>query len=198
MSDDRRSGRKVKTMGALLWIVVALLIGGLLVWHAAWRTRQSLPEIELPPGEAMPRAPVQRLAARFLAVIIVLIAAAAALVAYNGPQAWWNEDPLRLTVTALLIAAVVALLLFNLRVKALHERGDGSFDERDGVILGRACGGVGGAMMVVTAVWMIALTEAHRDTHLVPTYYLYLLFWSLVMTHVIASLAGILLAYRRG
>jgi hypothetical protein len=32
---------------------------------------------------------------------------------------------------------------------------------------------------------------------MVPSYYLYLVFWSLVMTNVIASLAGILLAYRR-
>jgi hypothetical protein len=52
--------------------------------------------------------------------------------------------------------------------------------------------------MVVVAAWMVALTEAYRETHLVPSYYLYLMFWSCVMTNVIASIAGILLAYRRG
>ena len=185
-------------MGFLFWIVIALLISGLLVVLAARRTRQALPVVELSPGEVMPPAPVQRLAARFRAAIIVLGAAAAALVGYHGPQAWWNEDPVRLTVTALLLVALVLLLLFHLRVKALRDRADGSLDERDEVILARSCGGVGGAMMAVTAVWMIALTEAHNETHLLPTYYLYLVFWSLVMTNVVASLAGILLAYRRG
>ena len=52
-------------------------------------------------------------------------------------------------------------------------------------------------MMTVMAAWMIALTEAYLATQLVPSYYLYLVFWSLVMTNVIASIAGILLAYRR-
>ncbi len=52
-------------------------------------------------------------------------------------------------------------------------------------------------MMVVMAAWMIGLIEAHIETRLIPSYFLYLVFWSLVMTNVIASLAGILLAYRR-
>ena len=52
-------------------------------------------------------------------------------------------------------------------------------------------------MMVVLAAWMVGLIEAHIETRLVPTYFLYLIFWSCVMTNVIASLAGILLAYRR-
>ena len=82
-------------------------------------------------------------------------------------------------------------------IRALEEAGDGRFDERDGLIMARSCAGVGGAMMVVMAAWMIGLTEAHIETRLVPTYYLYLVFWSLVLTNVIASLAGILLAYRR-
>jgi hypothetical protein len=79
----------------------------------------------------------------------------------------------------------------------LRDRDDALVDERDLVILNRSGAGVGGAMMAVMAVWMIALVEAYNDTGMVPSYYLYLVFWSLVMTNVIASLAGILLAYRR-
>jgi len=185
-------------MGYLLWIVIALLVVALLVVFAARRTRSLLPEIELPPGETMPIAPVQRLAGRTLLVIALLVVAATAVVAGFGPATWWSNDPVRLFVTALLLAALVALLVFNLRVKALQARDDGSFDERDAFILARACGGVGGAMMGVTAIWMIALVESYRATGLVPSYWLYLMFWSLVMTHVLASMAGIVLSYRRG
>jgi hypothetical protein len=53
------------------------------------------------------------------------------------------------------------------------------------------------AMMVVIAVWMMALIETHVETRLIPSYFLHLVFWSCVMTNVIASLAGILLACRR-
>ncbi|MFC1777956.1 hypothetical protein ACFL3I_11560 [Pseudomonadota bacterium] len=52
-------------------------------------------------------------------------------------------------------------------------------------------------MMVIVAVWMVALTEAFHQTGFIPSYFLYLIFWSAVMTNVIASIAGILLAYRR-
>lgn len=185
-------------MASILWIVIALAIVAVLVSLAARRTRQLLPDIELPPGEEMPRAPVQRLAARSLLAVIALVGLAAAVIIYNGPETWWNDDVVRLSVTAVLLGALCVLLFFSLRVRALQLRDDGAFDERDSVILSRACAGVGGALMTVTVIWMIALTEAYHDTHLVPTYWLNLWFWSVVMTNVVASLAGIVLAYRRG
>lgn len=92
---------------------------------------------------------------------------------------------------------VAGLIIYVTSLRTLEARDDGTFDERDSTILARSYAGVGGAMMVVVAVWMVALTEAHRETHMMPTYYLYLMFWSCVMTNVIASIAGILLAYRR-
>ena len=184
-------------MTSILWIVIALAIIVVLVNLAARRTRQLLPDIELPPGEEMPRTPVQRLAGRALFAVVVLVAMAAAIIIYHGPETWWNNDAVRLTVTGVLLSALGVLLFFSLRVWALQLRDDGAFDERDGVILNRACAGVGGAMMTVTAIWMIALTEAYNETHLVPSYWLTLWFWSLVMTNVVASLAGIVLAYRR-
>ena len=184
-------------MGYLVWIVIALLFVAVLVVLAARRTRQLLPDLPLPPGELLPPAPVQRLAKGALWVIAALVAAAVAVIVVYGPQAWRDSDPVRWTVTGLMLAALLVLLWFNLRVKALRERDDGSFDERDDIILARACGGVGGAMMGVTAVWMIALIESHRATGLVPSYWLHLLFWSLVMTNVLASMGGIVLSYRR-
>jgi hypothetical protein len=182
----------------LLWIIAALLISSLLVYLSARHTRRLLPEIELPPGETLPRTPVQRAAGWSLAAVSVLSALAAVVVIWSGPAAWWETDAIRLTFTGLLLVALLAYLGFTLSVRRMAERDDGTFDERDQLILGRSSAGVGGAMMVTVAIWMIALTESNNDTHLVPTYYLYLMFWSCVMMNVIASLAGVLLAYRKG
>jgi len=182
----------------LLWMIVALLIAGLLVFFSALRTRQSLPPLELPPGETLPRTPLQRYSAAALLIVMLLTVAAAALVAGFGPQVWWDNDAVRLTVTFLLITALMVYLAFTWRIRQLALRDDGSFDERDQLIMNRSCAGVGGAMLVVLAAWMIALIETHIETHLMPTYFLYLVFWSCVMANVAASLAGILFAGRRG
>jgi hypothetical protein len=185
-------------MEFILWSVIALLIGAALVVFGARRTRQLLPAIDLPPGESMSPAPVQRLARRALVAIVLLVALAVSLVVVYGPETWWNDDPLRLTVTGVLLAALVVLLLFNIRVRALATRDEGAFDERDEIILGRSCAGVGGAMMTVMAAWMIGLIESHQPSGMIPSYWLHLVFWSLVMTNVIATMAGIVLSYRRG
>ena len=159
--------------------------------------RTTLPAVELPPGEEMPRTAVQRYAARTLFAAGALIVVAAGVLAWYGPQAWWDTDGIRHAVTFLLLCALLVFLVFTKAVQALESRDDGSFDERDSIIMGRSSAGVGGAIMVVVAAWMVGLTEAHHETGLVPSYYLYLIFWSVVMTNVVASLAGILLAYRR-
>jgi len=184
-------------MGFLHWIIAALLIAGLFVYLAAVRTRRLLPPIELAPGEKLPATPLQRYARWTLLIAVLLTGTAAGLVAWHGPQVWWDSDPVRLTFTFILIAALLAYLVFTIGIRALETRDDGSFDERDSTILGRSCAGVGGAMMTILVVWMITLTETYHETRLVPTYFLYLIFWSAVMTNVIASVAGILLAYRR-
>lgn len=184
-------------MGFIAWTVLALLLASVLIYMASLHTRRLLPEIELPRGENIPKTPVQRFATWAMIAVSLLTALAATMVAYHGADVWWDNDHVRLTVTFVLLAALAAYLVFNLGIHALERRDDGSFDERDSVIVSRASAGVGGAMMTVMAAWMIALTEAYHATQLVPSYYLYLVFWSLVMTNVIASIAGILLAYRR-
>ena len=184
-------------MTPVLWIVVALLIAGAIVFVSSLKTRRTLLQLDLPDGEVLPKTLVQRRAGWALLAVVLLTATAAAFVLWFGPQAWWDVDAIRHPVTALLLAGLIVYLVFAQSVRALEARGDGSFDERDAAILNRSCAGVGGAMMAVMAAWMIGLIESHIETRLIPSYYLYLVFWSLVMTNVIASLAGIVLAYRR-
>lgn len=185
-------------MMPLLWIIAALLLGGAIVFVSSLRTRRSLPAIELPDGETLPRTELQKRAGRALLAVMLLTAAAAALLVWFGPQTWWEVDAVRHGVTALLLCGLIVFLVFTLGVRQLETSGDGRLDERDIAIMGRSCAGVGGAMMVVIAAWMIGLVEAYVETRLIPSYFLHLIFWSLVMTNVIASLAGILFAYRRG
>ena len=185
-------------MTFILWIVAALLVAGIIVFVSSLATRRQLPPVELAEGETLPRTALQTRASWTLAVVSLLSVVAAGCVAYFGPQVWWDSDPVRLTVTFLLLGALCVYLAFTINVRSLESRGEGAFDERDSAIMSRSSAGVGGAMLVVIAVWMIALVEAHIETRLIPSYFLYLIFWSCVMTNVIASLAGILLAYRRG
>ena len=185
-------------MKPVLWMIAALLLGGAIVFVSALRTRRSLPAVELPDGETLPKTALQRRAGWTLLVVMLLTAAAAAVLVWFGPQTWWEVDAVRHSVTALLLGGLVVFLVFTLGVRQLETAGDGRLDERDIAIMGRSCAGVGGAMMVVIAAWMIGLIEAYIETRLIPSYFLYLIFWSLVMTNVIASLAGILFAYRRG
>ena len=184
-------------MTPILWLVAALLIAGIIIFVSSLATRRRLPPIEFVDGESLPKTALQKRAAWTLAIVAALTAAAGGSVVFFGPQVWWDDETVRLTVTFLLLAALCVYLVFTIGVRALEQRGEGAFDERDSLIMSRSCAGVGGAMMAVVAVWMVALVESHIETRLIPSYFLHLMFWSCVMTNVIASLAGILLAYRR-
>lgn len=184
-------------MTPILWLVAALLLASTIIFIASIATRRRLPPIELADGESLPKTALQKHAAWTLAAVAALTTIAAGCVAFFSPEVWWEDDAVRLTVTFLLLAALAVYLVFTVGVRSLAQRGESDFDERDSLIMSRSCAGVGGAMMVVVAVWMMALVETHIETRLVPSYFLYLIFWSCVMTNVIASLAGIVLAYRR-
>ena len=185
-------------MGSIVWVVIALAIGSIALYAYIVWYRAHPPALELPPGEELPATHLQRYAGWTLLEVGFLTVLAAAIVVFFGPEAWWSHDGIRITVTLILLVALGSYLVFYMAIRRLRQRDDALVDERDLVILNRSGAGAGGAMMAVMAVWMIALVEAYNDTGMVPSYYLYLVFWSLVMTNVLASLADILLAYRRG
>lgn len=68
-------------MGFLLWIILALLVAGFLVYFASLRTRRLLPEIELPDEEKLPRTPLQKNATWALVTVTSLTAIAGASIA---------------------------------------------------------------------------------------------------------------------
>jgi hypothetical protein len=120
-----------------------------------------------------------------------------ALVASFGPTAYSDDDAVRLSVTGLLLASVLALAAPTLLARVWATRDDDKLDERDRAILARAPAGQAGAMLVLLAVWIIALTETYRGEPGIPTVFLNLIFWSCLLVSLLASNVGILLGYRR-
>jgi hypothetical protein len=181
----------------ILWTVIALGAAFGLTYLAVRRNVRRLPPIVLPAGETMPVTALERLAKRSLILVLLPTLAAAAVVAYHGPDVWWANDHVRLLATGLLVAALAAFTFYVARIGAWTSRDDGTLDERDRAILASAPAGQAPAMLVTLAAWMIGLIEAYHGVESVPTVFLYLIFWSCVMVSVLALLAGVVVGSRR-
>jgi hypothetical protein len=184
-------------MYPVLWILIALGVAAVWSYIVVRRTQGILPRITMPAGETMPMTAMQRVAWQALVPTLVLSLAAAAMVAYHGVMVVWDNDRVRLTVTALNIAALGGYTYFITRVRIWLMRDDGTLDERDRAILASAPAGQAPAMMVAMAAWMLSLIGRFHATHLVPSAYLYAIFWTLLLVSILASLLGVLIGYRR-
>ena len=122
-------------MTVILWIVLALLVAGAIIFMSSLQTRRSLPTLELPDGEALPKTVLQRRAGWTLLVAVLLVATAAGCLVLVGPETWWEDDAIRHLVTVLLLGVLAVYLAFMVGVRSLATRDDGSFDERDELIL---------------------------------------------------------------
>jgi hypothetical protein len=183
------------TMTVILWGLLATLAGGAVMALAAWRAAPRRPS--LPPDVELPATRLQRLARWSLLIGVVLAGSAGAIVGTRGWEDTYGSDALRLTFTFLVLATLVLLLVMVVLARSWSDRQDGTLDERDQAILDRAPVAQAPAMLVTLAVWMVGLTESFRDPGAVPTSYLYLVFWSVVVVDVLALPVGILLGYRR-
>ncbi|MBL0170300.1 MAG: hypothetical protein IPP90_06130 [Gemmatimonadaceae bacterium] len=184
-------------MNVILLGIIAVGAAFGVVFFTVRRAQRRMPPLQLAPGESMPTTALQRSARNTLLLASLITVVAAGVVATHGAQVFWDNDSVRLTVTGLLIAALAVFTVYMGRVSMWMTRDDGTLDERDRAILATAPAGTGPAMLVTLAVWMIGLTEAYQSTHLVPSVYLYLIFWSCLMVNVLAQLAGVMLGYRR-
>lgn len=184
-------------MMVILWAVIALGAAFGVMIVVVRQARRVLPPIVLPAGEQMPTTALQRLTWQSLGPIFLLTMAAGAVVAYNDVSVWWDNDAVRLTATGLLLAALAVFAYYSSRIQIWIIRDDGTLDERDRAILASAPAGQAPAMMVTLAAWMIGLIEKYHVSHLVPSAYLYLIFWSLLMVSILAMLAGVVIGYRR-
>ena len=184
-------------MAVILFALLALGAGAAFIAFGARRTLARRPPLELPPGETLPPTVLQRLAVRALALGAALVIAAGAIVVWAGPATFYARDSVRLTVTLLLLAALLVLAGFALRAFAWARQPASPLDERDRGILERAPKLEGGPMLVTLAIWVVGLQETFWSAGAVPLVYLYLVFWSLLMVKALALPIGVLIGYRR-
>jgi hypothetical protein len=181
----------------ILWSFIALSAAFAGFYVVVRRAQRRLPPIALPPGETMPTTALQRLAGRTLALTLLFTVAAAAVVIYHGADVTWDNDRVRLTATGLLLAGLGVFTVYLVRIGQWMAQDGGALDERDRAILASAPAGQAPAMIITLAAWQIGLIEAYHGTHLVPSVFLYLIFWSCLMVSVLALLAGVVVGYRR-
>lgn len=187
---------EARSMSLILWIVIALAAAVGWSYLTVRRTQQVLGSIELSDGERLPTTPMQRVAWQALVPTVLFMLIAAVVCANYGVVGVWNNDRVRLVVTLLLIAALGGYTYWIVRVRTWLIRDD-TLDERDRAILAAAPAGQAPAMMVAMAAWLIYLIETFHATHLVQSAYLYAIFWTVLLTSVVASLLGVLVGYRR-
>jgi hypothetical protein len=184
-------------MSVIFWSIVALALVPAAAALATFHSRSIAPPLVMPPGETFGTTSLQRLARWSLGLGLVPTAMAGALVAWFGPTAYFDDDVFRLSVTVLVLASVLALAAPTLLGGLWARRGEDKLDERDRAILARAPAGQAAAMLVLLAIWMIALTETFSGEPGIPPIFLNLVFWSCLLVGLLASNVGILLGYRR-
>jgi len=182
-------------MSIVLWAVLALAGGFAALWVAGRLARPTSPPL---PEEAQGAVtPMQRVARWSIGSGVVLAAAAAVLVVLKGAEAVFESDGLRLVFMGLLVAILGIAGVSTIWLKGQVSREGGVLDERDRAILGRAPVAQAAGMLITLAIWMIGLTEHFHEAGAVPLFYLYLVFWSCVVVHLLGLPVGILLGYRR-
>lgn len=184
-------------MTIILWALLAIIGGLAVIGIGARRVLRRPPALELPPGESLPPTVLQVMARRYLLAGLVPIVAAAVVVLRVGADTFYQDDATRLTVTLLMLGALVVLASFAIRAHAIAGRPGGPLDERDVAILDRAPTLEGGAMLVTLVIWVIGLQETFWSAGAVPLVWLYLVMWSMLLLKALVLPVGVLVGYRR-
>jgi len=185
-------------MAAIPWFALGVLAALIFFALALRAARPARPAADSSGAAVpLPPTPLQRAARWTLAAGLVLAGTALALIARLGVDAWWNDDSVRLRVTLLMVAALVASAAPMAAARRSETARGILVDERDLQILGRAPSVQGGAVLVCLALWTIALMQTFHDQGQVPMPFLVLLCWSCLLVYALALPAGILLGYWR-
>lgn len=177
----------------LATVLVFAAVGAVLLVRAWPRAAQLSPEER----EEMARAPMPALQRRAwwgLAIGGVTFVAITAILTTKGAAAYWDNDDLRMLVVGIFLGGLFAYIAVVLLALVKEER-DGSLDERDLAILRRASTAQNAAIIITLAGWLTALPKMFHAEGAVPVVYLYLMFGSVILVHMIGQSAGILLGY---
>jgi hypothetical protein len=128
----------------------------------------------------------------FIVGLMLTVALVVVLVVRGDVTALDREPGLRL----IMYIALVGVPLAYLAMVNLSLRKPTQLDERDRLVLLKSGRVQWLAVVFSLAAWMIALTEVYRETRLVPSIFLTLIFVSTLIVSVLAQSLGILLGYR--
>jgi hypothetical protein len=137
-------------------------------------------------------APLQKRALYSLLIgLVIVVTLVAVFIAKGGVTAFDNDDNLRyLTYGVLVGVPLVYLILVNLTLRKPTQ-----IDERDRRIMSEAPKLQLGAIYISLAAWVIALTEVYRDTGQIPSIFITLVFFSILIISSLAQSLGILIGY---
>jgi len=139
-------------------------------------------------------APLQKRAWWGLGVgLAFAIAFVLAFVLMGGISTFDADPTFRIIIDILWVGGLVA----NLIILNLTLRKPGIVDERDRMIMDRAPRIQWLAVVFTLVAWVIALTEAYHETHLMPTVYLFVMFMSVLIVSTLAQCLGIVIGYWR-
>lgn len=181
-------------MSIVLWAVLALLVGLVALVLGA---RRLAAVTQAAPGEPLPPTRLQLLARWTLIVGLAVVVVAAGVVAWFGPDRFYEAARVRIPVTVLLLLALVVFAAFALQAARWASQAGGPLDERDRAIFEKAPTLEGTPMIIVLAIWLVGLQETFWSAGAVPLVYLYLVFWSLLLVKAMALPIGVLIGYRR-
>ena len=122
------------------------------------------------------------------AIAIVLV-----FILMGGATVFDTDRTFRLTMDGIWIGGLIVYLILFFPIIRRPDK----CDERDKLILDRSPRTQWLAVIFTTVAWVIGLSEAYRSQGAVPTVFLYLIFFSLLIVSSIAQSIGILLGYRR-
>ena len=139
-------------------------------------------------------APLQKRVWYGLAVGVVFAVAGLVVFILKGGISTFDEDAgFRLIIDGLWIGGLIA----NLIIMNLALRKPSLVDERDRLIMDRAPRVQWLAVVFSLVAWVIVLNEVYRETNLIPSVYLYLIFISILIVSTLAQCLGILIGYWR-
>jgi hypothetical protein len=109
----------------------------------------------------------------------------------GGIQTFDEDQTFRIIIDLLWIGGLVA----NLAIVNLPLRQPNMVDERDRLIADRAPRIQWLAVVFTLVAWVIALNEVYRETNLIPSAFLYVMFMSVLIVSTLAQSLGILIGY---
>jgi len=168
-----------------IWVGVTMLVGFIVSGLAVYlgiKAMQSIRANRLLEGgadadEKIPMALLQQRSLWNILSMFVGIALMMWLFAGHPVSGFFENDSLRMSITAVLVVTLMANLFLMLPTSKKGKWSD-AYDERDEIVLQRATSFQTFGLFGINVIWSLGLTEYYWDAGSIPIDIPYLMFWS--------------------